>query len=551
MDFDNTPFSPLVPESAELSAEDAHAVKSLVEELLATPEAERDRFKKILDLIPSYIILLDESGNILFKNKVFDDLFGKDTSLVCHKAMRDCNNKCSFCPPLDSLKSRSSCVMEWISPKNQHVFRVYCYPFEESKGRWLLLKVGTNVTANMRVRQALDLSESSYKAIANNLAIGIAILTLDLKIKAGNSRLVEWFGVGMAPGARVCDVLCCNGKQNVPPSGSYCPDCPFRAVLADGVAHEKEFSVTMLDGQERIVRLVACPVKSQKNKVQAYALMLEDITKRLIMNRHLQNVRKLEAMGALAAGIAHEINQPLSALHLYASGMQMMLEKTGESDVPSVLNRMELIMREAEKIRSIIANMRALVMRDGEVKKEVVNIGGSVESSLNILDTQLSARKIHVEKDIQDKLPGILANSVQVDQIMINLLSNAMHAIDAKNQTSTEELSNTIRIRAMADEGGKKVRVAIADTGEGLPDAREGIFDPFFSTKGEGMGLGLSIVHVLMNQWGGEISVRPKTKDMGGAEFYLLFDAAPEIPHAREEQSDGTPSRAKDLDEGK
>lgn len=108
------------------------------------------------------------------------------------------------------------------------------------------------------------------------------------------------------------------------------------------------------DGKEHIVRLVTCPVKSGKHSgkahvVRALIVMLEDITARLRMSQQLQRARKLEAASALAGGIAHEINQPLSALHLYASGLQMLMEKQGKLPPETTQERLSLIMAEAWK----------------------------------------------------------------------------------------------------------------------------------------------------------------------------------------------------------
>lgn len=513
---------------------EAETVSSLVHELISTPEAERSRLSKILDLTPNYIVLLNEKGKILYKNKAFDDFFGKDAGSTCYKAMRGRDKFCSQCPPYDAFTTQSSCKMEWLSPITEDAFSVVSYPFEESKGNKLLLKIGTNITANLRMQQALDISSTSYKVITDNLAIGISVLTLSLNIKAGNTRLVQWFGTAMKHGARICEVLCCNGKENLPEIGSFCDDCPFNQTLTDGSTHEKEFVVPFLDGKKHTVRLVACPVRPRKGKVKALVLMLEDITKRLEVNKHLQKARKIEAMGTLAAGIAHEINQPLSALHLYASGMQMMLEKTGEVDTASAMKRMDLIMNEAEKIRSIIANMRALVMNKNPADLAPVSLKDSTNAAIALLQTQLNSREIRVDTDIPADIPHILGNSVQMEQVLVNLLSNAMHAIDVKKhkqstlESSEHNTESIIRIQAKSKTKENKVALIVTDSGTGLPDARERIFDPFYTEKegNEGMGLGLSIVHGLVRHWGGTISAKAHSKDLGGAEFYILLNIA-------------------------
>jgi len=516
-----------------LRHQEAETIRGLVTELVGSPENERNRLLQILDMMPSYVVLLGPDRRILYHNRAFANFFGQvDNTTRCYEIMRGQQEPCQFCPPVDSLLTGASSVTEWVSPKNL-AFRVYSYPFSDLSGKTLILKVGMGITASMRMRQALDLSESSYRVITDNLAIGIAILSRDLTISAGNTRLSQWFGSRFAKGQRLCDVLLCHGDAPLPDRKAFCPDCPFALVIHDSSTHEKEFTTFLQDTREHTMRLVACPVSLRQGRPRALVMMLEDITKRLALNRQLQRVRNLEAMGTLAGGIAHEINQPLSALNLYASGMQMMLEKSGEVSPAVVSERLELILKESEKIRGIIATMRSLVMKGGEIQLSPVSVRATLQTVLGIMEHQFKARNIETALAIPDDLPPIVSHPVQLEQVFINLISNSIHAIDAVPQ---EELNaraharHRIVFNAVTMDGGKRVCIAIADSGTGLPPERERIFDPFFTTKDDskGMGLGLSIVGRLVSQWGGEIGVKPKDSIVGGAVFFLTLVAATE-----------------------
>lgn len=492
---------------------------------------ERERLTKIMDMLPCYVAVINRERRITFYNKAFEQYFGAPGDRPCFTVMRGLAEPCRLCPPFEQGKGDAGGVMDWVQPGTGTVFRVHSYPFCEADGSRALLKAGYNVTSAMRVMQALDLSEQSYRAITDNLSIGIALIDPRLRIKAGNIRLSQWFSEGFRLDRPVCELLQCGEfcKSAAVDLEFACPDCPFQASVADGASHEKELTVLLADGKERIMRMVTCPVKpgktGQKNQIRALILMLEDITNRLRVNQQLQRARKLEAMGTLAGGIAHEINQPLSALHLYASGLQMLLEKQAELPRGVTEERLALIMREADKIKGIISHMRALVMQEGNVPLGPVALRGVVDTTLTMMRHRLEDRKVRLTVEMPDNLPAVLSNDLQLEQVLINLLSNALHALDSENAAHAKNANAepAIRISAqfMPDLG--RVRLEVADSGPGLPTNGERIFNPFYTTKErhQGMGLGLSIIHGLVSLWGGEISARLRHPVLGGAVFYV------------------------------
>lgn len=515
--------------------------------------AEYQRLAHIVDLLPCYVALIDKEHRIRFHNRAFEQYFGAPCGKLCYKAMRQQDGPCRFCPPLECLGNRGTSLMEWVHPGTGHAFRVYSYPFIDEDGAPCVLEAGFNITASVRVQQALDLSEQSYRAITDNLSIGIALVDPALRIKTGNIRLSLWFAEGFRLDRQVCELLRCGEfwERAAREQGYTCPECPFKASLLDGAGHEKELAVTFQDGKERILRLVTCPVKpgkssTRKPQVRALIMMLEDITNRLRVNQQLQRARKLEAMSTLAGGIAHEINQPLSALHLYASGLQMLLEKKTELPVETTQERLNLIMHEADKIRGIITHMRALVMQEGKVPLAAVPLHTAVESVLELMRHQTSVRDVTISVEVPADLPLVRSNALQLEQVLVNLLANALHALDADTPEHTGKMGRNILIRAYPHPESDRVRLEVADSGPGLSSGSERIFDPFYTTKERhlGMGLGLSIVHGLVSLWGGEISAAAHHPQYGGAVFYVDFrKAGPEDEAA----DSGETAEAEDL----
>ncbi len=534
----------MVTHDADGMNKEEEEATALAQAFSGSSAADRDRLARIVDLLPCYVVLVAKNCRILFRNKAFDQYFGPPGDKPCYTALRGQDAPCRFCAPLGGIHSRSSSVIEWIHAKSSYAFRVYSYPFGDVDGIPCILKVGFNVTSRLRVQQALDLSEQSYRVITDNLSIGIALLDTKLRVKTGNVRMTQWFAEGFRLNRPICEVLGCPDHaegRNEPglTAPGNCASCPISGSVKDGASHEKEFTVVFQDGKEHIIRLVTCPVKPGKHSgrghvVRALIVMLEDITARLRMSQQLQRARKLEAMSALAGGIAHEINQPLSALHLYASGLQMLMEKQGELPQETTLERLTLIMDEAEKIRSIINHMRALVMQEGSVPVEPVALVPAVDVALGVMRQQLTTRNIRVIKEFPESLPAVRSNAVQLQQVVVNLLANAIHALGNRVQEADANSDPRILLKASLDETGTKVRLEVADSGPGLAKGSERIFDPFFTTKEkhQGMGLGLSIVHAMITLWGGEIGAVSHHPQLGGASFFVDLHVAGETDAA-------------------
>ncbi|MDR2077001.1 MAG: histidine kinase [Desulfovibrio sp.] len=506
---------------AQGRAEQQAQSSMLAEALAGTAPRERARLARIVDFLPCYVVLVGLDHRIHFSNRAFEEFFGPVNNRPCYAALRGREEPCAYCAALDALIDNSACVSEWNHHKSKHAFRVYSYPFEETDGSRLALKVGFNITSANRVQQALDLSEQSYRVITDNLSIGVALLSPDLRVRASNSRLTAWFGHKMDQEERVCDVLHCPSySETLARTGGFCATCPFQTAAQDKVVGESEFPIVLQDGGERMMRLVACPVAPRRGTVRALIMMLEDITQRLRVTQQLQRARKLEAMGTLAGGIAHEINQPLSALHLYASGLQMLLDRPGDVSPETTRERLSLIMREAERIRGIITHMRALVMREGTPPLEPVSLAQATAGALALMRQQILDRGITTRVEVPDSLPLVCANAGQMEQVLVNLMSNALHALDSSSARQTPKI---LLIRAREKDGGEKIQLEIADSGPGLPDGSERIFDPFYSKREgqQGMGLGLSIVHGFVTLWGGQVYVLPRHKELGGAGVFV------------------------------
>ncbi len=478
--------------------------------------AERARLLNVLEVLPAYVVLIDQNHTIQFDNQVFRQLYGPGRDKPCYQTLKGLSAPCDNCPPFSVFSSKNICVSEWACARTNNAFRVHSYPFEDLGGNKMVLKVGINITAGVRAQHALDLSEQRYRNIADNLTIGVAMLDPQLVAVTVNPRLTEWFGPDADRGTPICDILhrqCADAEQG-------CDACIFRKTFTHKRTHEQEFSLLTHNGETRRFRLVACPLLTRKRDVRAVIMMLEDITERHNLALRSQHLRRLEAMGSLAGGIAHEINQPLSALHLYTSGLQLLMEQQADLPQTRIMERLSLILSQAGKIRDIISHMRALVMQE-EIPVGAVSVRGAAEGALSLVGAQLGAHNVSVTLDIPESMPLVRATRVQLEQVFVNLLNNAMHALDS---VDTPEKAVIIAARRLEPDC---VLLQVSDNGPGVQGMEEQVFTPFFTTKEahQGMGLGLSIVHAFITAWGGEITARNNGASPG-ATFTLKLHAA-------------------------
>jgi two-component system NtrC family sensor kinase len=218
---------------------------------------------------------------------------------------------------------------------------------------------------------------------------------------------------------------------------------------------------------------------------------------------HLFQAGKMRALGELVAGVAHELNNPLMAadtfLHVVRGNLP---EKDGNQ------NRLELIQKCHERIAKIIDHLRDF-SRQSKFEFHPLDIREPIENALMMTDQQLLGHGIRIHKKFQPGLPQIRGDANQLEQVFLNLITNAKDAME-KRERKRELTITTALIR---HNGWNDIEVSFADTGKGIPEENlEKIFEPFFSTKevGKGTGLGLSICYGIVEAHGGRIEVESR-----------------------------------------
>ena len=244
-----------------------------------------------------------------------------------------------------------------------------------------------------------------------------------------------------------------------------------------------------------------------------------DITGEREMRARLLETERLAAVGELVAGVAHEVNNPLSSISAFA---QLLLRDGGLSE--SQQESVEVIRSETLRASQVVRDLLAFARRS-EPQREAVDLGAVVERTLRLHAYQLASSNIRLELDLPGDLPAVIGDSRQLQQVVLNLVTNSIQALTGATAEAGALLRVAIRVRKRAK--GESLELEIADSGPGIPPAaRARIFEPFFTTKpeGEGTGLGLSVSYGIVTAHGGTISLAETSAR--GTRFVVTLPAA-------------------------
>jgi histidine kinase len=236
---------------------------------------------------------------------------------------------------------------------------------------------------------------------------------------------------------------------------------------------------------------------------------------------------KMAALGQMATGVAHELNQPLTAISFEIDYLELLARQADEAARPFQMAT-DAVRELAENLRGDVARCRRLIdhLRDfgrasgGEAVP--VDLNGPIEDSLILVGARLREHGVDVQLDLAEVLPPVAADANRLEQVFLNLISNAEHALEAASEDAPPEWHKVLAL-ATRRQGGQVV-AEVRDNGCGIPtELQPHIFEPFFTTKpvGEGTGLGLSISYGIVTELGGEITF--ESAEGKGTTFLLRF----------------------------
>jgi len=316
---------------------------------------------------------------------------------------------------------------------------------------------------------------------------GIIIDINRATLQAANKERDEIIGMG------ICEII----------HGGRWPHikCPLEEFLLTCRGKSEDTKLPGLGGE---YRLTITPLVDPQENIRSIMLQATNLTREESSKFESMRTAQLAAIGELAAGVAHEVNNPINGIINFA---QLLLDDTEQKSLQAEL--LQRIVVEGERIATIIDSLLSFA-RDNENELSEVDLREVIDECLSLVDHQLRKEGITIEKDFADIPCLVTGNFMQLQQVIFNTINNSRYALNERYEGASPQKKLMIRCRLVKIDGVSCIGVVIRDLGTGIPQGiLEKLFDPFFTSKpkGQGTGLGLSISFGIIQNHGGTLSV--------------------------------------------
>jgi PAS domain S-box-containing protein len=376
--------------------------------------------------------------------------------------------------------------------------RLYVSPLLDAHGvqtGWMTSM--TDITEPNRIREQLSASHERFTTVLEALDASISVAPLGSdELLFANKLYRLWFGT-QASGH--LQLVAQAGVPSTPPSDEGMDHVDAFAgmptnLLPDSDAESCEIYLEALDKWLEVRTRYLSWVDGRL----AQMVIATDITVRRLAEEQsaaqaerAQTASRLITMGEMASSVAHELNQPLTAINNYCDGMVSRVKAKQISD-EDLLGALEKTAKQAHRAGQIIARIRSFVKRS-EPNRYLSDIAGMVNEAVELTEIELRRRNVRLTHYVAPKLPTLLVDPILIEQVLVNLLKNAAESIDSA-QRPTSQRSIKLRVATERVDGKPVIEFMVIDTGKGIaPEVMARLYEAFYSTKADGMGIGLSL----------------------------------------------------------
>uniref|UniRef100_UPI004055DB48 response regulator n=1 Tax=Candidatus Electronema sp. TaxID=2698783 RepID=UPI004055DB48 len=493
-----------------------------------TLRRQKTMLEALLDSIPDLIYFKDRDNRYLGCNRAFEHFAGKKAQDIvgqADEAVLSASAAASFSSRDQALLAACAAERseeELISPENgaAALYDVLKSPYIGPDGRLLgLIGICRNITELKRAEQRAEEERERLSVTLHSIGDGVIATDVAGRVVYCNQvaeRLTGWSSAEAAgrPSAEVFRLV---GEED----GLLCPDVAGQVLTQSAPPGlDKRTALIRKDGRRLSVADSCAPIRDREGRIIGTVIVFRDVTGERKMIEEMIKVKKLESVGLLAAGIAHDFNNILTAIlgNIELASFRL---RTEDSETASLLADAEKAARRAAKL----TRQLLIFAKGGEPVREATVLAELVRESADFI---LRGSPVSCEYAFPDDLWLIEADSGQISQVIQNIILNAKQAMSA---------GGSIQIRCANIEGekeealppglrhGRYVRIAIQDCGGGIPsEIMEKIFDPYFTTKPDGNGLGLAICHFVVKKHEGWISAQSEPGQ--GTLFSVYLPAA-------------------------
>lgn len=466
---------------------------------------ERDFNKDIVDTIQALMVTIHPCGTILSFNNRAEQVTGYNEQEVVDKywvdvlitpkerleyqqlfseTLKGPQASINFTAPL-LTKDGSRRYVSWYGSIRHNI----------EKGQVGMVMLGIDETETLATDQQLHMLTARWEKIFIAIQDPALVVSNDNIILEANPATCSAAKKrrDQVIGSTVCDILHGGHGDN-----GTCP-------LEQFIGYQKtRISETELHGLHGLYILTVTPLIEENGEINATLLLARNLTEEEVVRAEAVRAAQLAAIGELASGIAHEINNPINGIINYA---QILLD---DPDDPESGDNLQNIIGEGKRIAGIVSNLLDFARRREEALSPS-RIDRIVANSLQLVNHLLKKDGISCSVEIDPLLPELLCNEQQLQQVVLNLISNGRYALNTRYPKPCPDKKLEITGKLHREGNNDMIRLTFTDFGIGIPpEIRERLFDPFFSTKpkGEGTGLGLSISHGLVRDHDGYIRVQ-------------------------------------------
>lgn len=477
------------------------AVLRLQESEMALWE-ERQNLFHVLDMLPVYVYLQKRDFSIYFANRTFINLFGEPGDRKCYQILEGRDSPCENCPAVGVTQSHHPVEWEWISGKGR-IYKVYDNLFEQNDGESMVLVIGVDITDLEQSKVALQKEKERFRTVAD--------FTYDWEYWMDKQG-------GLVYNSPACKRV--TGR----PAQAFIEDPNLlleivhpkdRPMVAEHFGREKiqqspaalDFRILTESGEERWIGHVCQPVEDSQGRPAGRRISNRDITESKLAEETALRSERLATMGRLLASLAHEINNPLQAMCL---NIDLAIDFP-LADVERQ-HHLQVVRQETRRLMGIVASILDF-SRPCTADAQPVEVGPVLEQALVIAREQLQSANVRAELHLPPDLPRALIAPDPLQQVCLNIIINA-----------SEHMQGGGNLVISAQAHDREVEIDFVDSGEGIPSERlERIFEPFYTTKVNGTGLGLAVSQSIVQQYNG--SLFAKSVEGEGTTFTVILQA--------------------------
>ncbi|MBZ4684749.1 MAG: sensor signal transduction histidine kinase [Desulfomicrobiaceae bacterium] len=472
-------------------------------------------YQSLFDGVPCLVTVQDRELRLIRYNKMFDDQFGAKPIEHCYKIYKGRKNKCSVCPVEKTFQDGKPHTTEekgFYKDGRQAYWIVKTAPiYNENREIIAVMEMCLDITQRKELEKKLKKSEKKYSAIFESIPVAFFEMNRDFIIRNCNRMASKIYGYskGEIIGMSFCDFFSENLDRE-----------EIKNIL-----QKKQIERATHRNKDGIDFFVSIDLNTTITQDEEFFIaVVTDITNRIQAEQQLVQASKMTTLGEMAAGIAHELNQPLTVLKMIASYFVRKIEREQIPKPEEIRSMTDKMIYNVERASKIIDHMRQFG-RKPQVKSEKIFVNDVILRASEFFEEQLRIRNISLLLELEHQQQPVFADPHRLEQVFINLLLNARDAIEDHAQVHPDASEARITLRTRSN--SRYVVTEVVDTGMGIPsNILPRIFEPFFSTKavGRGTGLGLSICYDIVTDYGG--TIRAFSQPGCGARFVITLPIA-------------------------